>query len=129
MFDPITVLTAGIPLVTDLGKAVIQRWIAPDKVKPVSIDDYIKMRQADIDLFKTLNEAGGTNPTYQWVEAIVRLQRPFVVLCILGAWTYAHVFNLADTAAVDNAAAAVGFYLFADRTLFYTRKALGTGNG
>jgi len=72
-------------------------------------------------MFKTMNDAGGTNPSYPWVEAAVRLMRPVVAMTVLGTWA-ALKLNGQPSDAVDNFAAAVGFYLFGDRTLFYARK-------
>lgn len=119
--DPLTILAALGPLVVDMGKAAISRWIAPTEFKPATIDQYVQMKQVDLDLFKAMNEAGGTNQSYPWVEAIVRLMRPGVGLIVLAVWAYMHI-NLTSTPEVDNFASAVGFYLFGDRTLFYARK-------
>ena len=80
-----------------------------------------------------MNDAGGTNETYPWVEAAVRLMRPTVAVIVLGVWASAHFggpesmvsgFTPINTETIDNFAAAIGFYLFGDRTLFYSRKAL-----
>jgi len=120
--DPLTVLAALGPLAVDLGKSLIGRFIQKDDYKPVNIGEYIQMKQADIDMFKALNEAGGSNPSYLWVEAIVRLQRPIVAALVLGTWSYLKLTNQSSEA-VDNFAACIGFYLFGDRTLFYSRKA------
>jgi hypothetical protein len=50
--------------------------------------------------------------------------RPGVAIIVLGTWaTLKLQGQSSDT--VDNFAAAVGFYLFGDRTLFYSRKASG----
>jgi hypothetical protein len=122
--DPMTVLAAFGPLVVDLGKSLIGRFIQTDTYKPVNVDEYVKMRQFDLDMFKALNEAGGSNPSYPWVEAVVRLMRPSVAVIVLGTWaTLKLQGQSSDT--VDNFAAAVGFYLFGDRTLFYSRRAAG----
>jgi hypothetical protein len=122
--DPMTVLAAFGPLVVDLGKSLIGRFIQTDTYKPVNVDEYVKMRQFDLDMFKALNEAGGSNPSYPWVEAVVRLMRPSVAIIVLGTWaTLKLQGQSSDT--VDNFAAAVGFYLFGDRTLFYSRRAAG----
>ena len=120
--DPLTVLAALGPLAVDLGKSLIGRFIQKDDYKPVNIGEYIQMKQADLDMFKALNEAGGSNPSYLWVEAIVRLQRPIVAALVLGTWSYLKLTNQSSEA-VDNFAACIGFYLFGDRTLFYSRKA------
>lgn len=119
--DPLTVLAALGPLVVDFCKSLIGRFIQTDIYKPVNIDEYVKMRQLDLDMFKAMNEAGGTNPSYPWVEAAVRLMRPAVGLIVLGTWSWLKLNNMTNES-VDNFAGAVGFYLFGDRTLFYSRK-------
>lgn len=121
MVDPLTILAAFGPLVVDLGKSLIGRFIQTDTYRPTNIDEYVKMRTLDLDMFRSMNEAGGTNPSYAWVEAIVRLMRPAVAFIVLGTWALLK-FNGQPSDAVDNFAAAVGFYLFGDRTLFYARK-------
>lgn len=120
--DPLTILAALGPLAVDLGKSLIGRFIQTDGYKPVNINEYIQMKQVDLDMFKAMNDAGGTNPTYEWVEAIVRLMRPSVGLVVLGTWAYMKLNNM-PSESVDNFAGAIGFYLFGDRTLFYARKA------
>lgn len=119
--DPVTLLAALGPLAVDLGKSLIGRFIQTDAYKPVNIDEYAKMRQLDLDSFKAMNDAGGANPSYPWVEAVVRLMRPTVAVVVLGTWA-ALKLSGQPSDAVDNFAAAVGFYLFGDRTLFYSRK-------
>jgi hypothetical protein len=119
--DPLTILAALGPLAVDLGKSLIGRFIQTDTYKPVNVDEYVKMRQLDLDMFKAMNDAGGTNPSYPWVEAAVRLMRPSVGLMVLGTWAYLKLNNI-PSESVDNFASAVGFYLFGDRTLFYARK-------
>ena len=119
--DPMTVLAALGPLAVDLGKSLIWRFIQTDEYKAVNVDEYVKMKTLDLDVFKAMNDAGGANASYPWVEAIVRLMRPLVALVVLGTWTTLKLSNLPSDS-VDNFAAAVGFYLFGDRTLFYSRK-------
>lgn len=117
--DPITILAALAPLAVDLGKAAIGRFIGAD-FKPASIADWLAMQKADLDKFQAINQAGGANPSYPWVEAIVRLQRPVVAAVALSTWAYTRTMGT-PSAEVDNFAAAIGFYLFGDRTLFYIR--------
>jgi len=119
--DPLTILAALGPLAVDLGKSLIGRFIQTDNYKPVNVDEYVKMRQLDLDMFKAMNDAGGTNPSYPWVEAAVRLMRPAVGVIVLGTWAYLELNN-STSESVSNFASAVGFYLFGDRTLFYSRK-------
>ena len=119
----ITLLAAFAPLAVDLGKSLISKFIAPDQFKPATIEQYTQVKQLDLDMFKALNEAGGTNPTYLWVEAIIRLQRPLVVAIALGAWAWTHIAGV-PSPEVDNFAAIVGFYLFGDRTMFYAKNGI-----
>ena len=119
--DPLTILAALGPLAVDLGKSLIGRFIQTDNYKPVNVDEYVKMRQLDLDMFKAMNDAGGTNLSYPWVEAAVRLMRPIVGVIVLGTWAYLEMTNHTSES-VSNFASAVGFYLFGDRTLFYSRK-------
>ena len=119
--DPLTILATFAPFVVDLGKSLINRFIAGDTFKPANIDEYVKMREVDLGFFKAMNEAGGANPSYPWVEAIVRLMRPTVTVMVLGTWAYLELTNQ-PSMTVTNFASAVGFYLFGDRTLFYAKK-------
>ena len=121
MMDPLTILAALGPLAVDLGKSLIGRFIQTDTYKPVNVDEYVKMRQLDLDMFKAMNDAGGTNPSYPWVEAAVRLMRPTIALLVMGTWGYLQITGRSSDS-IDNFAAAIGFYLFADRTLFHLRK-------
>ena len=124
--DPLSLLALFGPLVVDAGKSLVQKYLAPDEFKPAKIEDYMAMRRLDLEMFQALNAAGGSNPTYMWVEAVVRLMRPAVAIAVIGTWA-ALKFTGLPTESVDNFAAAIGFYLFGDRTLFYSRKAiLGT---
>lgn len=117
--DPFTLLAALAPLAVDLGKAAIGQYIGKD-FKPANIADYLAIRRADIEQFTAINQAGGANPSYAWVEAVVRLQRPAVAAVALGVWAWSRTYGTpSDT--VDNFAATIGFYLFGDRTLFYIR--------
>jgi hypothetical protein len=120
--DPLTILAALGPLAVDLGKSLIGRFIQTDGYKPVNVEEYVRMKELDLKLFTAMNEAGGANPSYPWVEAAVRLMRPAVALIVLGTWASLKLAGQPSDA-VDNFAAAVGFYLFGDRTLFYSRKA------
>ena len=119
--DPLTILAALGPLAVDLGKSLIGRFIQTDVYKPTNIAEYTQMRQTDLQMFQAMNAAGGTGTTYPWVESVVRLMRPSVGLIVLGTWAFMQLSGQ-DSAAVNNFASAVGFYLFGDRTLFYSQK-------
>lgn len=122
--DPITILAALAPMIVDAGKGLIGKYINTDGYKAANIDEFAKMKQIDLDMFKAMNEAGGANPSYPWVEAVVRLMRPGIAITVLSVWAISHLSNMpvADIATVDNYASAIGFYLFGDRTLFYSKQ-------
>ena len=119
--DPITILAALGPLAVDLGKSLIGRFIQADVYKPTNIGEYTQMRNTDLEMFKAMNNVGAGGSTYPWVEAVVRLMRPSVGAIVLGTWSFMMITGQ-DSAAVNNFASAVGFYLFGDRTLFYAQK-------
>lgn len=119
--DPLTIFAALGPVAVNLVNSLIGRFISPDGFKPTNIDDYTKMKTVDLEMFKAMNDAGGTNPSYPWVEAVIRLMRPGVAVIVLGTWAYMEMTGDASNA-VANFASAVGFYLFGDRTLFYSQK-------
>lgn len=123
MFDPLSLLAILGPLVVDAGKAAINKYIAPAEFKPATIDQYVQMRELDLKMFEAMNAAGGSGQSYPWVEAIVRLMRPAVAMIVLGTWAWSRLSGTPNEA-IDNFAAAIGFYLFGDRTLFYSRKAV-----
>lgn len=117
--DPITILAALAPLLLDGGKALIGKFIGAD-FKPANVADYLAIQKAELDKFAALNAAGGANPSYPWVEAIVRLQRPAVGALVLLIWGYSKTAGVPSDS-IDNFAAAIGFYLFGDRTLFHIK--------
>jgi len=125
--DPVTILSSLLPLVTEGGKALINKFFGEPKesFRPANVDQAVKLYHAENEKLKTLYSLGNSGETYKWVEAVKQLQRPLVIVGILGTWIYMHGFGLPDTGTVDNMASAVGFYLFGDRTLFYIRKARG----
>ena len=114
-------LTAFAPMVMDLGKSLINKFIAPDVFKPATIEQYTQMKTLDLEFFKTMNDVGACNTSYLWVEAIVRLMRPLIGFLVLSTWVYSIVSGH-PSEEVNNFASAVGFYLFGERSLFYIKK-------
>lgn len=120
--DPITILAALGPVAVDLGKSLINKFIAPDQFKPATIEQYAQMKQIDLEFFKVMNEAGSGTTSYPWVEAIVRLMRPTIGLLVLGTWTYLAIYGNGNVPhEVSNFASVIGFYLFGERSLFYVK--------
>jgi hypothetical protein len=123
MFDPLTLLALLGPLVVELGKTAIGKWQGKDGFQPATVEDFLKVRAADVQLFTAMNNAGGANASYPWVEAVVRLQRPLVGGVVIGVWALQEISAPGGASqGLTNFANAVGFYLFADRTLFHLRQ-------
>lgn len=122
--DPITILSAFIPVVAEAGKAAVNRFLGQpkEKFKPANVEQAIKLQEIEIKKLETLYNMGADGETYKWVEAVRKLQRPVVVAAVLGLWGYVHISGIGNTTTVDNMASAVGFYLFGDRTMFYIRE-------
>lgn len=124
-FDPISLLGAAAPILGHAGNAIIdivKNHFAPDEIRPSNVGEAIQLSDQKIKAFQALNNIGGQ--TYEWVEAIIKLQRPVVVVGVIATWVFQHTTGAVDTGAVDNAAAIVSSYLFMDRTLFYAKKVL-----
>lgn len=122
--DPITILMGIAPLGVEFGKALIAKYFGAAEFKPSNLDQWLQMRGFDLELFKAMNDAGGANPSYPWVEAIIRLQRPAIAIVALCVWGWSHTVGIPSDD-VNNFTGAIGFYLFGDRTLFYLKKASG----
>lgn len=121
--DPITILAALGPLAVKLGDSLIQKYLATETYKPTSIAEVVQLKELDLKQFEAINNAGGNNSSYPWVEAIIRLMRPTVAIGVIGTWSLCKFIpDLTCGPEVDNFAAAIGFYLFGDRSLFYATK-------
>lgn len=118
MFDPMTMLAGLLPLGVEAGKALIQRFLAPDAVKPLTFNDLLELRRLELEQWKAMQ--GGDAPSYLWVAAIRQLQRPIFISGVLLVWCW-QAWGGVPTDTVQNMASAVGFYLFGDRTLFYAK--------
>lgn len=117
MFDPVTILAAFAPVVVKAGEALVQRFIAPNSVKPTSVADLVTLQNLDLERFRILQEADKGGDTYKWVEAVRKLQRPVVVFVTLSAFVYNP--NEPVTAALFST---VMFYLFGERVMMYAGK-------
>jgi hypothetical protein len=113
MFDPLTIFAAFAPVAVEAGKAIVQRYIAPESVKPVSIDEQVQLEKSDIERLRALAEldkpADNVSP---WVNNMRACVRPFVAASVTIKWCIAP-----QNAALDFMVASVWFYLFGERTL------------
>lgn len=109
MFDPVTILSAFLPVLVRGGNALVQRF-APDTVKPTTVQEVAELQRIELERFKALQDADKGGETYRWVEAVRKLQRPAVIVGLGVAF-------LIDPNApmVADMFACVTFYLFGER--------------
>lgn len=113
MFDPLSIIAAFAPVVVSAGQAAVQRWIAPERVKAMTVAEAVQLEQAEIDRLRVIAELDKPSENVSWWVADVRaLMRPAVCVIVSLAWAY-------DPANTGTALAAqsVWFYLFGERTL------------
>lgn len=114
--DLFTILAALLPVAVEGGKYAVQKWLAPETVKPGTFAEFLQLQANDLERFKVMQGTG--QPSYLWVAAVREMQRPVVVAGVLGVWVYqAATGEVSQT--VANMAGAIGFYLFGDRTMFH----------
>lgn len=112
MFDPITMLAAFAPTLVKVFDAAVQRFVLPDKFKPVNIAEVAQLATLENDKLRMLLDADKTGDTYKWVEAIRKLQRPIVVFATLGAFLHSP-----DVQIFGDLFQVVMWYLFGERFL------------
>lgn len=121
--DPVTILTAFIPVIQKGLSAVISKALGSDKgAKPATIEDTVKLGELEIRKLEALSAIDAVSGTSQWVSDVRGIQRPAAVAIILLTYTVC-VLNpnvLQETLdLVANLASSAMFYLFGDRTLMY----------
>lgn len=127
--DPI-LLTTALTSLLPAGVDLVKTWFAKKndgRPVPATADDYAKIVRADIDKLAALAQMEKSDgPTYPWVGAVRQLQRPPVVLAVLGVWA-AMAVGVVDAPdekfqLVSQLASSVFFYLFGERANFYMRR-------
>ena len=118
--DPITIsiLSALAPAVVDTIKAGVSRWITPEQFKPANIAEVVQLQTLELEKFKAVNDSGGAA---QWVQNIIKLQRPVIASIALVTWSYC-VLTQTPSQDAQTIAQCVFFYLFGERTLLKNTK-------
>ena len=121
MIDPITLVALFGPLIKSGGQALINKLAKGEQYKPASVDDAIKLMQAETEQLKARIMAADTSdPVPPWVAAIVKLQRPIIVYGTITGFMLLTLFDLGSPEAVKilaDMASMVIFWLFGERTL------------
>jgi len=114
--DPLTVLTALIPVFSDGVKSIVHRFTDRGPV-PQNVDDAIKMMGASTQQLEALSKMDAVEgPVHTWVNDVRSLQRPVAVVgVLLGFWLHP------QSELWSNLAGCAVFYLFGDRTYMYLK--------
>lgn len=113
MFDPLSILAAFAPIAIDAGKAAVQRWIAPERVKAMTITEAIQLEQVEIDRLRVIADLDRPSEKVSpWVADIRALMRPMIALVVTVSWAVNP-----ESAGAALAAQSVWFYLFGERTI------------
>ena len=130
--DPITILTALLPAVGDMGRMLMNKFTGGAGAKPANVDEVIKLKQAerddkdaDVRRLEALAKIDNATNVHSWVNDVRAMQRPVVVASVLLSWIAVTAVPGADTGTVvmvSNMASAVFFYLFGERAYMYTKK-------
>ena len=123
--DPITILSAFLPVITDGIRGVIGKFTGGAGAKPQNVDEAIKLVDADIRRLEALSKLDSVGDTAPWVNNVRALQRPVVGAIVLLAWLLVIASpSVSDSAMqlVSNLASSVIFDLFGDRTYLYLKR-------
>lgn len=122
--DPLTILSAFIPAVSDGIRGLINKWTGGAGAKPANVEEAVKLIDADIRRLETLAKLDSVGNTSQWVNNFRALMRPSVGALIVVFWGSTLYIQM-DGALVDiaaNLASSVVFYLFGDRTYMHFKR-------
>ena len=114
-----TVLPALLPAVGDGIRGLIARFTGGAGANPQNIEEVLKLKDAENKRLELISQLEGQGQTYEWVEAIRKLQRPVVVFATLGVWIIVFLnptmYDDFTRDVVQMSASSVWFYLFGER--------------
>jgi hypothetical protein len=122
--DPLTILTAFIPVIQHGAKAAINKLSGGAGTKPATVEEAVKLAEIDIRRMEAIAKLDAVEGVAQWVANIRGLQRPVAVVVVLLSYivTFSPEVPAAIHESVTQLAGAVIFYLFGDRSFMYMRK-------
>ncbi len=114
-----SILSFVAPVIVKGANAAVSRWIAPDHLKPSTVEEYVAMQNSDISKLQAIAQLEGAGATYPWVEAIRKLMRPVVVVMAIIIFGIAHLTSIPVEKVfyVDQLVNMCIFYLFGERTI------------
>ena len=121
--DPITLLTAFIPLITSTVSRIVGRLTGGPE--PQTVSEKIQLMEAETAKLKAMADLDNTPGVSSWVQDLRGALRPVSVLAILGVWAVLLVIpgtNEFILRIVADLASAATLYLFGERTMLYVRR-------
>lgn len=119
-----TLVPALVPALADGLKSVVGKFTGG--AKPLTIAEQVQLMQAENERLDMLSKLEGSGTTYPLVEAIRKLQRPFVVAVVILVWAcyFLGLTEVSEASAVilSDVSSSVMFYLFGSRTWEYINK-------
>jgi hypothetical protein len=114
-----TILPALLPAAADGIRGIIAKFTGGAGANPQTVEEYIKLQDANNKRLELLANLEGQGETYKWVEAIRKLQRPVVVFTTLATWVVVFLnpqtYDDFTRDVVQASASSVWFYLFGER--------------
>lgn len=122
--DPLTILSAFIPAVSDGIRGLINKWTGGAGAKPANVEEAVLLIDADIRRLEALGKLDSVGETSLWVNNIRALMRPSVGFVIVLFWgtTLYYVLDPQLQNIAANLASSVVFYLFGDRTYLHFKR-------
>lgn len=119
-----TLLPALIPAMQDGFKSIVGKFTGG--AKPLNIQEQAQLMEAENHRLEILAKLEGGGIAYPWVEAIRKLQRPFVVLVCVLVWAmhFSGLVSLPEASELIlcDITSSVMFYLFGERGWGYMKK-------
>lgn len=118
-----TLVPALVPALADGLKSVVGKFTGG--AKPLTIAEQVQLMQAENERLDMLSKLEGSGTTYPWVEAIRKLQRPFVVAVVILVWAcyFLGLTEVSEGSVVilSDVSSSVMFYLFGERGYMYLK--------
>lgn len=118
--DPVTVLSAFIPLVSSVITRVVDHFTGGPK--PQNVKEQIDLNASEVSKLEALAKIDNADGASQWIVDVRAAQRPIAVGLILAVWGVLALHNGVSFELVQDLASSAVFYLFGDRTMMYINK-------
>lgn len=116
--DPLTLVTALLPMVSDGVRGLINKFTGGAGAKPANVKEAIDLMSAENERLRVVAELDKAEGVSTWVANVRALQRPavaFTVLLLLSVMYVGNIGDEVDKANVLNLSSAVFSYLFGER--------------